>query len=49
MSGLCGSGDFFTEELSSLTLKDKRLINRAKIIGTKLLKSPGNCIQEVFS
>ena len=35
MSGLCESGDFFTDELSNLTLKNKRLINSAKIIGTK--------------
>ena len=35
MSGLCESGDFFTDELSNLTFKNKGLINRANIIGTK--------------
>ena len=49
MNDINGSGGFFADELSNLTLKDKRLINRAKVIGTKLLRSPGSCIQEVFS
>ena len=39
---------FFTSEFLGLCLKDKRLIKRAIDIGNAFIRSPGNCIQEVF-
>lgn len=41
--------EFFTREFSSLDLKDVRLTRRAISIGNTLLRSPGSCIQEIFS
>lgn len=40
---------FFTREFASLDLKDVRLTRRAMTIGNTLIRSPGSCIQEVFS
>lgn len=41
--------EFFNNEFSNLDLKDIRLTKRAISIGNSLLRSPGSCIQEVFS
>lgn len=41
--------EFFNNEFSNLDLKDARLTRRAISIGNSLIKSPGSCIQEVFS
>ncbi|HCU6011347.1 TPA: IS4 family transposase [Legionella pneumophila] len=40
--------EFFNTEFIDLKIKDVRLIKRAKLIGNRLIRSPGSCIQEIF-